>query len=389
MNITRENKGLTPDGKWIFKPDSWCYSQTGYEDCIDILSKYDCKDFKTKYTELEKEKIVDELFEVYRSKNIFPINYYSDYGAEQEILDVMRRDCTLEKDGKFLPNKYNNGLDLCKYLFPALHKTQRIDCDSMLNRFFNDKYLRVAIKLALEVNFSGKPTAVYGAMRLAGAAATNFKPISAKTLYEHFTPKGGLIHDSSCGFGGRLFGALSSYNNYKYIGTDPNTDIQDSLHKLGNLIESVSGREEAFKIFCIGSENFKLKGIKEIADFSFTSPPYFDCEIYSDEKTQSYNKYDKGIIQWLEGFMRPTMANTYNILKPGSYYALNVADFNRLGKTINYVDHCIRIGEQVGFKYQYKINMSVTTRIGSGFSREEGLKRDKEKSEGVYIFKKE
>lgn len=387
MNITKENKGLTPEGEWIFKPDSVYYSQTGYEEYMHILTKYDRRDFKQYYSPEQKEVIVNELFEIYRKVNIFPINYFSKSGVEQEVLDVMKRDYRLEKDGKYLRNKYNNGLALCKYLFPNLHQAERVDCDSILDRFYDDKRLKIGIQLALEVNYTGGPLAVYNALTLVGSTPTNFKPISAKAIYEYFTPKDGLIYDSSCGFGGRLFGALSSYNNYSYIGTDPNKDIQDSLHSLGKYIEDITDTKNRFKIFCIGSEDFKLKGVKEVADFSFTSPPYFNCEVYSKDITQSYNKFDKGVIQWIEGFMRPTIQNTRDILKPGAHYALNIADFNADGKRVSYVDHCIRIAEQEGFKYQYKIQMPVTNRIGSGHDGNGGS-RDDNKSEGVYVFQK-
>lgn len=386
--ITLDNKGIDKNGDWIFKPDPLYYSQTGYEDYMHIITKYDCRDFKTRYSQEQKQEMVEEIFEVYRKVNIFPIEYYSDWGVEQEILDVMKRDYRLEKNGKYLANKYNNGLSVCKYLFPNLHKAERVDCASMLDRFFDDKQLRIAIQLALDLNYTASPTAIFNALTLTRSAPTNFKPISAKALYEYFTPKGGLVYDSSCGFGGRLMGALTSYNEYQYIGTDPNKDIQNSLHRLGHTIEAITNRKDAFKIFCIGSEDFRLKGVKEIADFSFTSPPYFNCEIYSKDITQSYNKFSNGVVQWLEGFLRPTIRNTRDILKPGAFYGLNIADFNSGGKRVAYVDHAIRIAEQEGFKYQYEIKMPVTTRIGSGFEEGNSGSRERNKAEGVYIFKK-
>jgi hypothetical protein len=63
---------------------SWNYnsidnSSSGYEDVKDELLSYT----KEKYintTEQEKQKMIDNVFDIYRSKNIFPITYYNENG---------------------------------------------------------------------------------------------------------------------------------------------------------------------------------------------------------------------------------------------------------------------------------------------------------------------
>ena len=60
------------------------------------------------------------------------------------------------------------------------------------------------------------------------------------------------------------------------------------------------GREaRSYELLTIGSEEYKPK--KNSLDFAFTSPPYFDTEKYSNEKTQSYLKYSN-INTWKESF---------------------------------------------------------------------------------------
>ena len=356
---------------------------TGYEDYMPIFNKYASRTFKTDYTEQEKEAIVEEIFQIYRKENIFPLTYYNEDGVDAEIIDCMKRDVILEKEGTYLRNKYNNGLALCKALFPSLQKTERIDCESIADRFMDDKKLKIAIKLALEINFGCTPNCVFNALTLVGSTATNFKPMSAKAIYEWFTPKDGVIYDSSCGFGGRMLGALSSHKNFSYIGCEPNTETFESLNVFGKSIERVSGTNGRFKVFCIGSELFNV-GKSEFVDFSFTSPPYFNLELYSKEKTQCYNKFNT-LIPWIEGFVRPTIRNTFNVLKPGTFYCVNIADFNDNGKRVKYVEHWRRIAEQEGFIYLYKIKMPVTSRIGSGHTGT-APSRDEGKTEGVYVF---
>ena len=56
---------------------------TGYEDCKE-LEKY-THTYYNNLTEREKEKVIDIIFNIYRSKNIFPITYYNKKGCFDEI----------------------------------------------------------------------------------------------------------------------------------------------------------------------------------------------------------------------------------------------------------------------------------------------------------------
>ena len=98
--------------------------------------------------------------------------------------------------------------------------------------------------------------------------------------------------------------------NIKYIGVDPCTETFDNLNTFGNKIEEVLNKKDSFEVYKTGSEEFFI-GDNTI-DFSFTSPPYFNLEIYTDEDTQCYNKFDN-FGMWLEGFVRPTIKNIYRM----------------------------------------------------------------------------
>lgn len=354
---------------------------TGYEDVLDKLKEYT----KDRYLPLDEEgrkKIVDEVFEIYRSKNIFPIQYYNEKGIAKEIQKCIDRDVEFKEDT--LDLKLNQGSSLCKFLFPNLHRVDaKVKNNTMYERFYNDHKLKRAIDFALRFKKSVTPSEIRTSLELIGGnVATNFKPMVAKCLYERYVPKGGVILDSSCGFGGRMLGALSSKNEYTYIGTEPCTETYENLLKLGKHIESVTGRKDSFRVLCRGSEDFNLN--KEYFSFSFSSPPYFTLESYSDEETQSTVKFPT-LEQWIDGFVEPTIRNNYDMLKTGSHYAVNIADFNLGSKRIEFVDKWIELCEKVGFEYVEKIDMKLTTRRGNGF-KEDGV--DKKKEEGIYIFKK-
>jgi hypothetical protein len=77
---------------------------------------------------------------------------------------------------------------------------------------------------------------------------------------------------------------------------------------LKQFIKTFGNKAYHYELLTMGSETYRPK--KESLDFAFTSPPYFDTEKYSNEKTQSYLKY-KNINTWKEKFLRKTFENVY------------------------------------------------------------------------------
>ena len=57
---------------------------------------------------------------------------------------------------------------------------------------------------------------------------SNFRPTAAKLIYDLFSGDG-VVWDMSCGWGGRLLGAYSSFKVKKYIGTEPSTKTYNGL----------------------------------------------------------------------------------------------------------------------------------------------------------------
>ena len=361
--------------KWNYKSET--NSSNGYEDVIDLLKTYTRKEYET-LDDASREKYVNEVFEIYRGKNIYPITYYNEDGIKDEIRKCINKD--IEWYGNILNVRNTQGSSLCKFLFPNLHEVNS-NCgksNSMYKRFYDDNLLKKSIKLSLQIKKSVTPSEIRSAMELIGGTIpTNFPPIKAKALYERYCPKNGVIYDFASGFGGRMLGALSSKNNYSYIGVEPCVETFNKLNELGKHIEEVTGRIGSYKVECIGSEDYK--GIENSIDFAFSSPPYFDLEVYSDEKTQCYNKYPT-LELWLDGYVKDTITNIYNMLKDGCYYAVNIADFKHNGHDINYVDRWIELSKEIGFKYVEKIDMRLSTRVGDG--------HDGEKKEGIFVFKK-
>ena len=194
--------------------------------------------------------------------------------------------------------------------------------------------------------------------------------------------RGGIVFvTGNCGFGGRMLGCLSSKKNFRYVGTDPCTETMYHLHELAGYIEDVTGREDSYELHCCGSEDFC--GPDESIDFAFSSPPYFDLEVYSDEPTQCFNKFPT-LEEWLEGYVRATIKNIYRMLRKGAVYAVNIADFTIGGsREVAYVDEWIRISTEEGMPLYDTVYLGVTARAGSAQQAAGELKK-----ENILIFKK-
>lgn len=364
--------------------NNWNYKSTekvsnGYEDVLPVLKTYTKEKFLNA-SEFERSKMIEEVFNIYRSKNIFPIMYFNEEGVKAEVKKCINK--KVEWDGKVLDIKANQGSALCKFIFPNLH---RVECkgaknNSMHDRFYDDHKLKRAIELALKIKNGVTPSEVRTALELIGGnVATNFKIINAKALIEKYTPEDGIVYDFAAGFGGRMLGTLSSDKNYKYLAVEPCTETYEGLLNLGQAIESVTGRTNSYHITKCGSED-KFTNRRDWVDFAFSSPPYFTLERYSDEESQCYIKYPT-LEEWFEGYVKPTIQNIYDMLKPGSHYAVNIADFKVGSKEVKYVNEWIKMSLDIGFEYIENIPMKLTVRKGVGHDKEE-------KQEGIFVFKK-
>lgn len=361
--------------------------ENGYEGVIDKLKTYTAEEYEKRDDE-GKEAYVKEVLDIYREVGVFPIQYYSDAGIINEISKCI--EYKAQFDGDTVSCGAGVGTTLCNFLFPNLFDVpsqhdltkDKEGAETLYKKFNNDEFLGRAIKFCFSYkNGCPVPTNVMGGLRLVGSAPTNFRPMNAKAIYERFAPKNGVILDVCAGFGGRMLGALSSKNNYKYIGIDPNTETMYNLHRLAEYIEMTTGRENSYELHCIGSEDFR--GPDNSVDFMFSSPPYFDLEVYSDEPTQCFNKFPE-LEEWLEGYVRGTIKNIYHMLKPGCCYAINIADFKvKGGKEVAYVDEWIRISTEEGMPLYDTVYLGVTARAGTKLQAAGELKK-----ENILVFKK-
>jgi hypothetical protein len=167
-----------------------------------------------------------------------------------------------------------------------------------------------------------------------GLECNAFKASLAITIYTLFNAK--KILDFSSGWGDRLLAAIA-YNAERYLGYDPNPNLQNGYQEMIDLF--VVGNKERYQIITEPFENSKL--IKEEFDLVFTSPPYFDFEKYipSDNIlsiTQSIMNYPK-FNDWIIHFLFKSLYKCWNCLTINGNMVIHLSDVYKT----NYVEAMI------------------------------------------------
>ncbi len=196
-------------------------------------------------------------------------------------------------------------------------------------------------------------------------SVSNFRPSASRAIYDKYGGAG-VTWDPSCGFGGRLLGAISSPTIKKYIGCEPSTKTYEGLCKM----EKIAG-DLIVELHKIGSEDFELK---EKVDLVFTSPPYFVTEIYSDEETQSCNKFPE-YRDWLDGYLYKTLMGIPDSIKKGGYLIINIANTRKAPKLVADFKQIMQNKKSMELVETLKLSLSMINKEGF-------------KYEPVFVYKK-
>jgi hypothetical protein len=345
------------------------------------------KEVWSKSNESGKQAIQDEVFDIYRSVGIVPITYYSLDGCRTQVNELATKTKSVKNSQLGVGN--NEGLAFGRFWFPNMQEAKWNDnaTVSIRARFNHDNKLKRAIRLAYVHRDEGEDTVIPKNIRRAlelvnGGTIQNFKPMNARAVWEHICPvfRGNLL-DFSSGYGGRMFGSMTSNLRYHYTGLDPNTRTFQGLEALGELLDE-QGHGAGYKMHCIPSEEFEPD--PGFYDAAFSSPPYFNLETYTDEPTQCMNRYP-GLDSWFEGYVEPTLKMVYTALADDGIYAVNIADYKNGKEQFQIVDQWKELSKKVGFEFQETVDMVLNVRPGVGNNKLEKAY----KSEGIYVFRKQ
>lgn len=198
--------------------------------------------------------------------------------------------------------------------------------------------------------------------------ATTFMPGYAKALYEHFGAR--EVLDPCAGWGDRMVGAASTSSPQvtRYVAFDPNAPLRPGYAELlslfGNSITEFSADKMKFSNgFEIHSMPFEAGAPhleSDSFDLVFTSPPFFEYEMYNPSNPQYRD--------WLTDFYTPLMQQSCRCVRPGGHVVIHIGDTSA-GNIAEFMTHTVQ--KICSLTLQHKIGLR-------------GMKSDKLREVWVY-----
>lgn len=213
----------------------------------------------------------------------------------------------------------------------------------------------------------------------------NFPIKEVTEIYNKYSKFGDTIYDPCCGFGSRMSACL--LNGRDYVGTDPNQSLMDKLRECEKFYRDnnlINGNK--CRLIGYGSE-LHIRDLDGMVDLIFTSPPYFDLELYGDDEGQSTVKFPT-YPEWLEGYVKPTIDNCMKYLKTDGIIAINIKNMTS-GKKHKLFDDWSRIIEETGWAERLDdISIKQSSKRDFKGKHGSGATGDMGETEGVMVFKK-
>ena len=224
--------------------------------------------------------------------------------------------------GKFLsilhsPEEYKN-IDLLTDLYQENNRLLACRQDQKccpLNRFYNETRDLVAesFRKTGGVTMEGMRQISYQRFR----ECTQFKPSLVLSIVQILG--GTRMLDFSAGWGDRLVGAIAAGLD-RYQGYDPNINLK-SGHTA--MIQELARQPDKYSVEYIGFEYAPIE--PNGFDLIFTSPPFFDFEIYTNDLNQSVAMYP-GFTDWLVKFLFGSMQKAWNSLCIDGHMVIHITD---------------------------------------------------------------
>lgn len=216
------------------------------------------------------------------------------------------------------------------YNISLLFNPQRLTCPTHRNKGiyygmrddvkFRENFARFLVELCDKVCVQSDYYKYIGLGMSNYQYVNEFQPYLARNIYKENCKDGDKILNPCAGWGGRLIGLASCmFKNIEYVETDPATDTYNGLVKLKKFLRL----GDNYKQYNLPFEELELK--KDYFDFVFTSPPYFDTELYSNEDTQSYKKNNSYEL-WRDNFLYVMIDKIIYSMKHGAKCILNVGN---------------------------------------------------------------
>jgi hypothetical protein len=259
---------------------------------------------KNKYTLKQKQKIVNKIYD----------------NSEEDVLDDFKKlveigcnkHAKLSHVGSKVVNKFT-AVERLNTVYNLYRKNKICFYDVIHNKqtLKHEKRIKQMLKFYKQ-SYSNYPETKmwFRISNLYYNAISIFNPLIAMDVYCKFKPT--CVLDFTMGWGGRLVGACA-LNIPKYIGIDNNTNLVRPYDQMTTFLKkhSTTQIELHFK------DALLVDYSKLEYDLVLTSPPYYNIELYSATKEQSNEEWDNK-------FYIPIFKTTFEHLKKGGYYCLNI-----------------------------------------------------------------
>ena len=189
----------------------------------------------------------------------------------------------------------------------------------------------------------------------AGRGTSIFDPVLCEVVYRWFTPDGGHVLDPFAGEATK--GIVATYLGYGYTGIELRQEQVDANEQ--------QAQEIGVTPTWICGDSVQLDSLLpdgEMYDLVFTSPPYYDLEVYSnDEKDGSAFETYERFMEWYHGIFARAIAR----LKDNRFLVVKVGEVRsrRTGIYYNFVGDNITCFTGLGLHY-YNEAILVTA-VGS------------------------
>jgi 16S rRNA G966 N2-methylase RsmD len=183
-----------------------------------------------------------------------------------------------------------------------------------------DKVISNAIDYAIQKNIDLNSKAMSEGIFISGIKiCTTFKISVGIAIFEQiFQSK--RIFDPFAGWGDRALAAFMSKNVTYYKGIDVNSSLFPCYKHIQSFLNNLNPSKLInFQNEAIENVDFNEEIRKKDIDTIFSSPPFYDYEIYSNDMGQSTNQY-KTKDSWLNDWFVPISVKMMSYLKKDGYF---------------------------------------------------------------------
>jgi hypothetical protein len=333
----------------------------------------------------DRDDLVEYVFNYYREKG-FPFKREDEEDLRNTYDKIIKRqvDDLINENGEIVNSNSYGGNIIKHFMGELFYSTKGSSKSKSCLDVFNDDGLfkevlrnRMGYRISKEDGterpyvFSISDDMIIQGMRSSGVgfSTSQFKIMVAKYIYKNFG--GPKVIDYSGGWGARAIAAGSL--GFKYYGIDPLTynkcnEMMKFFDIKGNVFNGGSEEEGSYI------------NIPNDCDLAFSSPPYFNLEVYSDDVGQSYNKFND-YEKWLDNYWSGTIENCFNHIRSGGKFILcAVETVGKLNIGKDMVSRC-----EKRFKLNSVLNIKVHKGHLSGKKKSGIISKT---TEAFYIFDK-